>query len=468
MSCWRQPTNSVGRRAWRPDRRTPMRESIPPETDIVIGIPSYNNARTIGHVVRAAAAGLQKYFPQFRSVIVNSDGGSTDGTREAALNASVEDAGLLFLPTPLFPVHRLSMPYHGIPGKGSAFRMIFQLARDMRARACALLDADLRSVTPEWIDMLLRPILFGHYDFVAPYYRRHKYDGTITNSIIYPLTRALYGSRVRQPIGGDFGVSLPLIKRYLARDDWETDVARYGIDIWMTTIALAEKFAVCQSFLGAKIHDAKDPSADLSAMLQQVVGSVFTLMREYERVWLQVRGSQDVDIFGFRFEVGLEPVPVNVPRMLGHFHQACQDLKDVWSLALLPDTLAEVLRLDRAAGESAAFHLPDELWAKIIYEFAVAHRERAVERGQLLRSLTPLYMARVASFVRETESVNSADVEEKIERLCISFEEMKPYLVELWTRNLEGGARHAQPSSAGIQSAGAGAPAARMEVKTHD
>ena len=150
------------------------------------------------------------------------------------------------------------------------------MARQLDAKACAVVDSDLRSITPEWIDLLLRPILFADFDFVAPYYHRHKYDGTITNSIVYPLTRALYGVSVRQPIGGEFGISARLLTRYLEREDWETDVARYGIDIWMTTIAIAEGFRVCQSFLGAKLHDAKDPGSDLSAMLQQVVGSVFT------------------------------------------------------------------------------------------------------------------------------------------------------------------------------------------------
>ena len=171
--------------------------------DIVIGIPSFNNVRTISHVVRAAQAGLAKYFPQFPAVIVNSDGGSTDGTREAVLSTQLDDARLLLLSTPMLPVHRLSFPYHGIPGKGSAFRMIFAIAQRLGAKACAVIDSDLRSITPEWIDLLLRPVLYAGYDFVAPYYHRHKYDGTITNSIVYPLTRALYGAQVRQPIGGD-------------------------------------------------------------------------------------------------------------------------------------------------------------------------------------------------------------------------------------------------------------------------
>ncbi len=48
--------------------------------DILVGIPSFNNARTIGHVVRAVQAGLAKYFPDRKAVLIDSDGGSTDGT----------------------------------------------------------------------------------------------------------------------------------------------------------------------------------------------------------------------------------------------------------------------------------------------------------------------------------------------------------------------------------------------------
>ena len=399
--------------------------------DIVVGIPSYNNARTIGHVVRAAIAGLAKYFPQFTAVIVNSDGGSTDGTREAVLSADVGDARLLLLDTPLLPVHRLSLPYHGIPGKGSAFRFVFQLARELEAHACVVVDSDLRSITPEWIDLLLRPVLHSGYDFVAPYYHRHKYDGTITNSIVYPLTRALYGQRVRQPIGGDFGVSRRLFTRYLERGDWETDVARYGIDIWMTTIAMAEGFHVCQSFLGAKLHDAKDPAADLSAMLEQVVGSVFLLMEEYQPVWRSRAGSSPVDLFGFRYDVGLDAVPVDVPRMLHAFQRGCSELGEIWSQALCPDTLTDLLALGRQEATDR-FHLHDELWVRIILDFACAFRRDPLERGHLLQSLTPLYLGRVASFVLETEQLYSSQVEERIEQLCVCFESAKPYLISRW------------------------------------
>ncbi len=415
-----------------PDDARRAAESIK-RADIVIGIPSYNNGRTVGHVVRAANAGLAKYFPQMTAVVINSDGGSTDDTREAVLSAQVEDSHVMLLATPLAPAQRLSFPYHGIPGKGSAFRMIFQLARNLDAKGVAVVDSDLRSITPEWIDLLLRPILLGGYDFVAPYYHRHKYDGTITNSIVYPLTRALYGVRVRQPIGGEFGISGRLVGRYLERDDWETDVARYGIDIWMTTVALAEGYRVCQSFLGAKLHDAKDPGSDLSAMLQQVVGSVFTLMQEYEPVWSGKTGSEPAELFGFRFDVGLDPVRVNLGRMLDAFTRGVRDLGEVWEMALERDTLATVQDLGRQAeAHPGDFHLSDDLWAKVVIEFGCAYVKNPLSRGLILRSLTPLYLARVASFVLETEPMVASEVEERVERLCLTFEGLKPYLLARW------------------------------------
>lgn len=400
--------------------------------DIVIGIPSYNNARTIGHVVSAALAGLAKYFPQYHGVIINSDGGSKDGTRDVVLGSKMQDSQLLLLSTPLKGVHKLSFPYHGIPGKGSAFRMIFQMAKDLNAKACCVVDSDLRSITPEWFDLLIRPVLAADFDFVAPYYHRHKYDGTITNSIIYPLTRSLYGQRLRQPIGGDFGVSNALYSRYLERDDWETDVGRFGIDIWMTTIAVAEGFRVCQSFLGAKLHDAKDPGSDLSAMLQQVVGSVFALMEEYAGAWRTRNGSTEAALFGFRYDVGLDPINVNVERMINLFRKGGEDLSEVWGLAMKPDTLKAVVSLAKDPPSGTSFNLNDELWVRLIYEFACTARSKRMERSTLLRSITPLYLGRVASFFLEVVEMNATEFEGRVEKLCLTFEDLKPYLIDLW------------------------------------
>ncbi len=400
-----------------------------------MGIPSYNNARTIGRVVQAVSAGLAKYFPEAKAVLVNSDGGSLDGTPQMTAEASVDLQNILVAHR-VNPLHKITTPYHGIPGKGSAFRLIFEIARALEVKACAVVDADLRSITPEWIELLLRPILKEGYEYVAPYYLRHKYDGTITNTIVYPLTRALYGKRIRQPIGGEFGFTGGLASYFLAKDVWETDVARYGIDIWMTTTAIARSAKICQAFLGAKIHDPRDPAADLSAMLAQVVGSVFALMDQYAGLWTQVRGSEPVPILGFQYEVGLEPIPVNVDRMLQAFELGLKEFLPLWEGVLSSEVLTD-LRGMRSVASGLKFC--DDLWVRVVYDFAIAAHWRAMTREHLLRSFTPLYLGRVASFILETQTSSHGLVEEKIEGLCLAFEQAKPYLVEQWNKSVNHG-----------------------------
>ena len=133
-------------------------------------------------MVRAIQGGFAKYFPDQRTLIINSDGGSSDGTAEVVAQASIDDMGTLLARHPLRTVHRIITPYHGIPGKGSALRTVFGAATMLNAKACAVVDSDLRSITPEWVDLLISPVLRERFDFVAPLYHRHKYDGTITNA----------------------------------------------------------------------------------------------------------------------------------------------------------------------------------------------------------------------------------------------------------------------------------------------
>jgi glycosyltransferase involved in cell wall biosynthesis len=407
------------------------------EADILIGIPSYNNVRTIGHVVRAVMAGLAKYFPSVKAVLFNSDGGSTDGTQEEVKRVQIEDYKTILTSHPVHPIQKIVTPYHGLPGKGSAFRAIFEAAKSVDAKACAVVDSDLRSITPEWIELLIRPIYEEGFDYVAPLYARHKFDGTITNSIVYPLTRALYGKRVRQPIGGDFGFSGKVAAFYLTKDAWETDVARFGIDIWMTTLAIAEGFRVCQSYLGAKIHDAKDPGSDLGPMFTQVVSSVYQLMGDYEPLWKEVKESQSVPTFGFHYDVGLEPVSVNIERMIRNFKLGVKDLMEVWGKALSSETTHWLDSIGRLSDE--AFSFPQDLWVRIIYDFAVAYHRGSVHREHLLKSMIPLYLGKVASFVKENQESSAREVDEKMESFCNAFEEMKPYLIERWAKGKGGG-----------------------------
>jgi glycosyltransferase involved in cell wall biosynthesis len=150
------------------------------QADIVVGIPSFNNARTIGHVVRAVQAGLAKYFPNSKCVLINSDGGSKDNTAEIVRQAGIENLSTILVSHPQFPINKIITGYHGIPGKGSAFRTIFALAERLGAKACCVVDSDLRSITPAWLELLIDPVIDNGYDFVAPLYVRHKFDGTIS------------------------------------------------------------------------------------------------------------------------------------------------------------------------------------------------------------------------------------------------------------------------------------------------
>jgi glucosylglycerate synthase len=401
------------------------------DADILVGIPSYNNAKTIGHVVRAIQAGLAKYFPDQKSVLVDSDGGSNDGTPEIVRNTVIEDFQSILLNHRVSPMIRMAVPYPGLPGKGSAFRTIFEIAVALNVKACAVVDSDLRSITPEWIELLLKPVLEDRIDYVAPLYHRHKYDGTITNSIIYPLTRALYGKRVRQPIGGDFGFSGSLAKHYLTQDVWQTDVARYGIDIWMTTQAIANNFKIAQAFLGAKIHDPKDPGSDLSSMLYQVVGSTFSLMESYSDVWQTVKGSETVPTYGFQYEVGLEQVNVDTTRMLRMFRDGVPNLKDVLSIVIGSGDFSQLETL--AASSNEDFRFPLALWTRIVYDYALAYHKKKLPAEHLLKSLTPLYLGKTASFVMEVQNRGQREAEEDIEKLCEEFEENKGHLSKNWT-----------------------------------
>ena len=435
------------------------------EADIMVGIPSFKNAATIGYVVRAAQAGLVQYFPDLRPVVVNSDAGSPDGTGRVVIETEPpEYIEQILLVRPSHRLERVSLTYpeiNGVGGKGAALRTIFEIADALKVQALVVVDSDLRSIVPEWIELLSGPILKGGYDFVAPLYARYKYDGTITNTVTYPLTRALYGHRIRQPIGGDFGVSGDLVRHYLSLDDWTDDISKFGIDIWMTTSALAGGFAVCQTRLGAKIHDPKDPGADLGPMFRQVVGTILRLAERYADHWLEIRGSHDVPAYGFERIIDPPPLEVNTLRLLSEFHAGSLTLAHLWASMLAPATLDAVMDLAGDAGRLgdaaraklglggdvasttastlemaeavSAFHFPDDLWTRVVYDLVVTARKPDHPLETLVAALVPIYFGRVGSFVIENRRVTTEEAEDRVERQARAFELLKPYLVERWT-----------------------------------
>ncbi|MGH9371982.1 MAG: hypothetical protein ACRD15_10680, partial [Vicinamibacterales bacterium] len=67
-----------------------------------------------------------------------------------------------------------------------------------------------------------------------------------------------------------------------------------------------------------------------------------------------------------------------------------------------------------------------------VYDFALGHRLRVITRDHLLRSLTPLYLGWLASFVLEVRFAPPDEAHARIERLCLAFEAEKPYLISQW------------------------------------
>ena len=365
--------------------------------DVVVGIPSFRNAATIGHVAATAARGLREHFGGARVAIINGDGGSNDGTPDRV----AESAG---------DVPVAVGRYIGPPGKGSAFRAIFGAVGVLGARACAVVDSDLRSITPEWIARLLLPITRGEFDYVTPLYARHKHDGTITNSVAYPLTRALYGLRVRQPIGGEFGFRADLAGAFLSEPVWDTDVARFGIDIFMTTTAIARGSRIAQAFLGAKVHDPKDPAADLGPMFTQVVGTLFRLAAQHEAIWAPIEGSRNVPVVGEPIAVEPEAVPGDPAKLRAKYEALRGEQEAVWR-----DVLSAPV--PQALGPDA--------WARIVFDFLVAALGRPVDSERLSRALLPLYYLRVAEFIEEVRDMTTAESEDIVELGARAMEEEK-------------------------------------------
>ena len=279
------------------------------EIDILVGIPSYNNEKTIGYVVEQVDRGLQQHFPKMRALIVDSDGKSSDRTKEAF--EGVETA-----------TEKLFVHYKNpVPGKGSAFKEIWEIGLEKGAEHFVAVDSDLRSISPEWIKKMVSPLRNGT-DYCTPFYSRHKYDGTITNHLCFPLTYGLFCHNIRQPIGGDFSFSARLAKFWLKQADWEGNVARFGIDIFMTSNAVLNEFNVKQVYLGSKVHDVKDPSTNLKPMFKQVVGTLFGMVVREKEKWVKLNEVKQVPVLENEQLIEPQGLSVDDEKMLENFLQA--------------------------------------------------------------------------------------------------------------------------------------------------
>ena len=392
--------------------------------DIAVAVLTYNNATTVPAVAEVVRTGLERHFAGIPAALINADAGSSDATPDL-----LAAAGLPLVrarhETPL--AQRTAVPFHGVPGRGAALRLTFAVARRLGARGLVLLEADVTSADAEWLRHLLRPVIEQKADLVVPAYARHRYDGTLTNLVLAPLVRALFGRRLHQPLTGAAAFSARLLDRLLDDKRWPTP-GRNQTDFWIEGTAIVGGFAVWEVWLGRRRAESRTRTADLPTTVAQAVGGLFGVMSGYDDLWLEIGGSEPVPAAGAPVIPSVEPAALDVDRMVDAFRRGLRDLGAIWEHILAPETLGDVLSLDTASPARLGF--PDDLWTRVVYDFALGHHYNVVYRDHLLRSLVPLYLGRTAAFVVATRDAGAAEAH--LDAVGAAFERHKRYLVGRW------------------------------------
>lgn len=367
-----------------------------PEAEIIVGIPSYKEGDSISFVVQQVDKGLVKYFPNKKSLIVNVDNNSPDNTKEAFLNTET-----------ITPKIYITTP-EGVKGKGNNLYNLFLLMQKTGAKVGVTVDADLKSINPEWINCFVNSILKG-YDFLTPLYYRHKYDATITNHICFPLVYSILGYNIRQPIGGDMAFSGKMSAFWL-NEEWQESVRQYGIDIFMTLGAIKSGNKLGQVNLVAKIHKPSAPK--LGPMFLAVSQTIFDFLVKNQDIW-RIQGEVvDVPIvceidYSFtpqNLEVNLEQIKKT---SLEEFHRCYPLVKKYLSDNIIK--LFEKVFLQEKLIEMDALS-----WAETVLSFLDIYAKEEIIREKIIELLRGAYFARIYSFVKEVEKKSNEETEKAI------------------------------------------------------
>ncbi|HEX7157392.1 MAG TPA: hypothetical protein VF214_00145 [Edaphobacter sp.] len=305
----------------------------------------------------------------------------------------------------------------------SDFINTWKLAQENNAAACLVLGAESNSLQPDSIRALAAAAFTT--DLAVAHYRLGPNEGLVNSAILYPVTRALYCARPRFPIALDLGLSLRMAERLAAAAQRLNGVDQADALIWPVAEA-AVAYCTCTEVEVPTRTFPQPPAPDLNTVITQVAGSLFADIEAKAGFWQRVRSTPPVP------SATHVPVPIDnlpdVSPMLDTFRLAYENLFELWALVLTPQSLLGLKHLSLLP--VADFRMPDSLWARIIYDFALAYRLRTINRGHLLGALTPLYLAWIASHI--TLIRNGTPPEQHIEELARVFEADKPYLVSRW------------------------------------
>jgi hypothetical protein len=390
-------------------------------TEVVAGVHVLDRASRVVSFLDTVEASLRRLADPDRAVVLVADGGSRDGTidlvRAWCDAAAGGPARCLIEPSP--PTQ---------PGR--ALLGLLAAAARVGASAIAVLDADLGGIPADWIPALVEPIRGGVADYVAPAYSRAAAEGTLTTNLLAPLARALYGQRIQQVTGGCAALAPSFIEGGLPAWIEEGTPHVAGTEILLTLSALASSARVVEVHLGRRPVDSTASPPELATTLVRTVGPVYALMDRYHDVWEQKRGSVAVRRFGDAPHALPDPPPPSVERMVRAFDLGLKDLLPVWEQILTDATLDQLYPL--ALLEPEEFEFPPSLWARVASDFAVAYHQRQLPGDHLIRALTPLYLGRVAAFLREVRLSSPAGLASIVDRIGQAFEVEKDYLAARW------------------------------------
>ncbi len=374
---------------------------------IVVGIPSYNEAKTISFVTKAIDKGLEKYFKNETKVIINVD------------NDSPDDTGKIFLKTPTkSPKIYISTPPN-TKGKGRNLHNLFLKSRQLNAKAIVTIDADIRNLTPKWLDCFIGPILKKKYDYLTPIYYRHKFDGSITNHLCYPLTYGLLGYNIRQPIGGDFSFSNKMADYWL-KQKWEKNTKEFGIDIFMTLKAIKSGLKIGQVDLGSKIHNPSAPK--LNAMFLEVTDTLFKLITNLKPKWKRnLKQIKELPpVCKAKGEIKFQKLKIDSEaieeKAFSQFEMHYQPLKNIFQKET-QKKLEEMFLKEKQIDISPCF------WAEIVYESLKAYQKikRETKKEELIKLVRALYFARIYSFIKENSISTHKKSEQRIKEQAKCF-----------------------------------------------
>jgi hypothetical protein len=394
--------------------------------DLVIGILNGEAAMSGRGAISLAREALAEFSTPLRVVVV-CDGATQDPSGGAALPE--DNQTLIVTSCNLPPASPGQTPQQGV---SNAYRSVFNICSKLSARACGLIASHPQEATPQWIYRLVQPVVNLGFDLVAPCYTRRKMEGLLNRSVLAPLHRALYGERLENPLGPDFGISGKLLQQILRQDSARRRGADGSSLASIASAAASGGFQVCESHLGVRRQRTTD-WGNLSSLLADVLGAMFLEMEARAALWQSIRGSRELPRFGT-----LEPAPPDTPPaptldvhgMLESFQLGAKNLQDIWGAILPPATLLELRRMSRLSQDQ--FRFPDQVWARTVYDFALGHRLRTINRDHLLRSFTPLYLGWIASYAQEMQTAGVTEADLRIERVAKAFEDNKSYLVSRW------------------------------------